>query len=42
MPYTHEDDSQRYLSLIAPHRPLLLGLARKLCRNGGTDPEDLV
>jgi RNA polymerase sigma-70 factor (ECF subfamily) len=42
MPYTREEDSQRFLSLIAPHRPLLLGLARKLCRNGGTDPEDLV
>ena len=42
MPHTHEEDSQQFLTLIAPHRPLLLGLARKLCRNGGTDPEDLV
>ena len=42
MPYRHEDDSQQFLSLIAPHRPLLLGLARKLCRHSGTDPEDLV
>jgi RNA polymerase sigma-70 factor (ECF subfamily) len=42
MPQTHEEDSHRFLTLITPHRPLLLGLARKLCRNSGTDPEDLV
>jgi RNA polymerase sigma-70 factor (ECF subfamily) len=42
MPHTREEDTQQFLTLIAPHRPLLLGLARKLCRNGGTDPEDLV
>jgi RNA polymerase sigma-70 factor (ECF subfamily) len=33
---------QEFQSLIGPHQPLLLGLARKLCRNGGADPEDLV
>jgi RNA polymerase sigma-70 factor, ECF subfamily len=29
-------------ALIHPHRALLFGLARKLCRNGGAEPEDLV
>jgi RNA polymerase sigma-70 factor (ECF subfamily) len=42
MRHTFEEHGQEFLSLIGPHRPLLLGLARKLCRNGGTDPEDLV
>ncbi|QRN98048.1 RNA polymerase sigma factor [Archangium violaceum] len=36
-------DGQHFESVIGPHRPLLLGLARKLCRNSGAaDPEDLV
>ncbi len=34
--------SQEFHSLIGTHRSLLLGLAHKLCRNGGADPEDLV
>jgi RNA polymerase sigma-70 factor (ECF subfamily) len=34
--------AQDFQSLISSHRPLLLGLANKLCRNGGADPEDLV
>ncbi|WNG51584.1 RNA polymerase sigma factor [Archangium minus] len=36
------EDNHAFISLIGPHMPLLLGLARKLCRNGGVEPEDLV
>ncbi|WP_257451813.1 RNA polymerase sigma factor [Archangium lipolyticum] len=43
MQRTLAGDDQHFQSLIGPHQPLLLGLARKLCRNGGAaDPEDLV
>jgi RNA polymerase sigma-70 factor, ECF subfamily len=34
--------TQDFQALIGPHHSLLLGLAHKLCRNGGADPEDLV
>lgn len=33
--YSHEEALLR-------HRPLLLGMARRLCHRGGIDPEDLV
>ncbi|HYO55223.1 RNA polymerase sigma factor [Archangium sp.] len=42
MPRTFSEDSQEFSSVLGPHGPLLLGLARKLCRQGGVDPEDLV
>lgn len=42
MPRTYAGDSQQFASVIGQHVPLLLGLARKLCRNGGVEPEDLV
>ncbi len=35
-------NSPTFESIIGPHGPLLLGLARKLCRHGGLEPEDLV
>jgi RNA polymerase sigma-70 factor (ECF subfamily) len=42
MPYIYAEDSQHFTAVIGPHVPLLTGLARKLCRNGGVEPEDLV
>jgi RNA polymerase sigma-70 factor (ECF subfamily) len=43
MPRPFAGDDQQFQSVIGPHRPLLLGLARKLCRHGCTaEPEDLV
>jgi RNA polymerase sigma-70 factor (ECF subfamily) len=42
MPRTFTEDSREFSDFIAPHRALLMGLAHKLCRNGGVEPEDLV
>lgn len=42
MAHTFSGDSREFTAFIAPHRALLLGLARKLCRDGGVEPEDLV
>lgn len=42
MSRTCAEDSQHYTAVIGPHVSLLRGLARKLCRNGGVEPEDLV
>ncbi|HYO64728.1 MAG TPA: RNA polymerase sigma factor [Archangium sp.] len=42
MPRTDSGDSREFATLIAPHRALLMGLAHKLCRNGGVEPEDLM
>ncbi|MFY0527593.1 RNA polymerase sigma factor [Archangium gephyra] len=42
MAHTFCGDSREFAALIAPHKALLLGLAHKLCRNGGVEPEDLV
>lgn len=42
MTHNSAEDSQHYTAVIGPHVPLLLGLARKLCRHGGVEPEDLV
>ncbi|MBN1204731.1 MAG: RNA polymerase sigma factor [Myxococcaceae bacterium] len=35
-------DTQRFESFVREHRPALLQLARRLCRHGKVDPEDLV
>jgi RNA polymerase sigma-70 factor (ECF subfamily) len=42
LPFDDNEESQEFASVIGPYEPLLLGLARKLCRNGGVEPEDLV
>jgi RNA polymerase sigma-70 factor (ECF subfamily) len=42
MAHTNPGDSREFTDLIAPHRALLMGLANKLCRNGGVEPEDLM
>lgn len=42
MPRTFSGDSREFAALIGPHRDLLMGLAHKLCRNGGVEPEDLM
>ncbi|HZH15821.1 MAG TPA: RNA polymerase sigma factor [Archangium sp.] len=42
MAHTFSGDSREFAAFIAPHRALLMGLAHKLCRNGGVEPEDLV
>ncbi|PTL76703.1 RNA polymerase sigma factor [Vitiosangium sp. GDMCC 1.1324] len=42
MTRTFAGDSQGFAAIIGPHWSLLHGLARKLCRNGGVEPEDLV
>jgi RNA polymerase sigma-70 factor (ECF subfamily) len=42
MARTFSGDSREFAVLIEPHRAVLMGLARKLCRNGGVEPEDLM
>lgn len=42
MSRTFTGDDQAFASIIDPHMPLLRGLARKLCHNGGVEPEDLL
>jgi RNA polymerase sigma-70 factor, ECF subfamily len=40
---THiSQDSQHFAAFVRAHRPALLQLARRLCRHGKMDPEDLV
>ncbi len=40
-PVPHPVDP-RFVADILPYQSLLLGMARRLCRQGGIDPEDLV